>query len=98
MGMLGYRCGKLVQALVMGCAVASCAPSLQQEFAVTGAPPAPANTPFRNSDPNINDVEARAYCADGYEKISSESRPTDSGTIDQWRVRCTPYSVDFLPF
>lgn len=87
-----------VASLLMASALAACAPSYHQEFAVTGASPAPAGTEFRNSDPKINDVEARAYCADGYDKLSTQTQPSDSGPIEEWRVRCKPYTVSLLPF
>lgn len=67
-----------------------------QEFAVSGAAPAPAGTVFRNHDPAINDVEAKGYCADGYDKLGESKQPTDSGDLTVWQVRCTPYEPSFF--
>ena len=85
--------------LVGGLALSACSllpPSPDQEFAVTGSAAAPADAMFRSHDPNINDVQARAYCADGYDKLSESTIPTDGGDLTEWRVRCTPYSVSFF--
>ncbi len=80
--------------VVASCLSVSCAPSLPQEFAVTGAAPAPAGTTFRNSDPNINDVEAESLLRRRPTKSSaSRPQPTDSGPIQEWRVRCSPYTL-----
>jgi hypothetical protein len=76
-----------------------CVQSESQEFAVTGAPPSPPGTPFRTTDPNVNDVQARAYCAGGYEKLGEQTVATEDGTIQEWRVRCTPHDMlDAFPF
>jgi hypothetical protein len=66
-------------------------PSQQQEFTVSGAVPAATPAPFRNTDPQIDAVLARQYCADGYQKLGEASLPSDSGTLQQWQIRCTPY-------
>jgi len=68
------------------------------EFAVTGDLPTDHASTFRNIDPKINEVQAQGYCADGYEKLSETTVPSDSGTLQEWRVRCAPYVVSFLPF
>jgi hypothetical protein len=73
-----------------------CVEAEYQEFAVTGASPSPAGTVFRTSDPNLTDAQAHDYCAGGYEKLSEQTMPTDSGTIQVWRVRCEPQAV--FPF
>ena len=87
---------RLVLPFVLVGSVAACAPSYPQEFAVTGAPASQQGTMFRNSDPKINDVLARSYCADGYDKLSDQTQQTDSGPIEEWRIRCTPYSVSLF--
>jgi hypothetical protein len=71
--------------------------SQPEDFAVTGAPPSPAGTLFRSSDPDINAVQARGICADGYDKLGTSTLPTDSGTLEEWQLRCKEYSVSFLP-
>ena len=54
--------------------LAACAAPAPQEFAVTQrSEPAPVGTLFRTSDPNINDVLAKGYCADGYEKLDAKT-------------------------
>jgi len=76
-----------------------CVQTESQEFAVTAATPSPPGTMFRTSDPNVNDAQARAYCADGYEKLGEQSVATEDGMLQEWRVRCTPRATfDFLPF
>ena len=80
-------------------ALAACTQSAPQEFGVSGAPPSPAGTVFRSTDPNIDEAQARAYCAGGYDKLGEQNFTTDSGTITQWRIRCTPYAASSpLPF
>lgn len=71
--------------------------SRQQEFSVTGASPVQQAALFRNTDPNINDVLARQYCADGYQRLEQTTVAADPGSLERWRVRCTPYEVRFLP-
>jgi hypothetical protein len=69
-----------------------------QTFAVVGAI-APQADDFRNTDPNVNDVTARLYCADGYQKLDQATLPADPGSFEQWRVQCTPHSLlSSLPF
>jgi len=70
-----------------------------QKFAVTGqTEPSPTDALFRSHDPNVTDLKAKAYCADGYDKLDETTLPTNDGTLTQWQVRCTEYRVSFLPF
>ena len=81
--------------------LSGCIHTESQEFAVTGnSMPAPPGTVFRTSDPNVNDVQARGYCASGYEKLGEQTVATeDGGTLQEWRIRCIPYgTLSFLPF
>ena len=82
-------------AVVSGlCLVAACTPLTPQPFAVTSsAETAPPGTMFRSNDPNINDVQAKGFCADGYEKLDESVQPSDGGNWTEWHVRCTPYHV-----
>jgi hypothetical protein len=69
------------------------------KFAVTAqAEPSPPDALFRSHDPNLNDLKAKAYCADGYDKLDETTLPTNDGSLAQWQVRCTEYRVSFLPF
>src|SRR5260370_244387 len=72
-------------------------PSQQQEFAVSGAPPTEAAGGFRNADPNINETLAQQACVEGYEKLGEQTLPADPGTLDVWRVRCTPHAAWYWP-
>ena len=87
-------------AALIGCGLLSgcdlLPPSQPQEFAVSGTAPAPADQVFRSHDPKINDVQARGYCADGYDKLAETTIPSDGGDLTEWRVRCTPYEVSFF--
>jgi hypothetical protein len=68
-------------------------PSQQQSFNLSSDPamrPAVAK-PFQNTDPNINAVLAKQICVDDFQKLNQKTLPADSGTIDQWTVRCAPY-------
>jgi len=70
-----------------------------QKFAVTAqSEPSPSDALFRSHDANLNDLKAKAYCADGYDKLDETTLPTYEGTLTQWQVRCTEYRVSFLPF
>jgi hypothetical protein len=66
------------------------APSQNQQFAVSGAV-APAAATFRNTDPQINDRQAREICVEGYEKLDTQTLPAEPGSFEQWRVQCAPH-------
>jgi|GEM_PF-3964338 hypothetical protein len=90
------RIGHLALVVAGASALAGCGflpPSQQQEFAVTGAPPVPQAGIFRNTNPAINDTQARQACAEGYEKLGEQTLPADPGTFEVWRVRCAPHET-----
>ncbi|HLY57795.1 MAG TPA: hypothetical protein VKS60_19685 [Stellaceae bacterium] len=91
------RCLTLAAAAAL---LSGCISTESQDFAVTGAAPSPPGTVFRSTDPNVNDVEAKGYCAAGYEKLGEQTVATeDGGTLQEWRVRCIPYgTLSWLPF
>ncbi len=79
--------------LVLGSVLllAACAAPAPQEFAVSQpAVVSPPGTLFRANDPNVNDVLAKGFCADGYQKLDESTLPTDSGDLKAWRVQCAP--------
>ncbi|HVJ53242.1 MAG TPA: hypothetical protein VM689_12305 [Aliidongia sp.] len=90
------RLGAAAAAVSMLGACGFLPPTETEEFTVTGAVAQQAGT-FRNTDPNINDLNAKLVCADGYEKVDQATLPADPGSLEVWRVHCAPYSVSFLP-
>jgi hypothetical protein len=73
-------------------------PSSTPDFTVAGAVAAQPDV-FRNADPNVNDVVAKLYCAEGYQRLDEMSLPAEPGSFTVWRVQCTPYETPwaFLP-
>jgi hypothetical protein len=72
-------------------------PSQNPDFTVVGAI-APQPDIFRNADPNVNDLTAKLYCAEGYERLEQTTLPADPGSFEVSRVQCTPYTLwSFLP-
>lgn len=71
-------------------------PTEPQEFVVTGSI-ADVPTPFRNSEPGVENIHAREICANGFEKLGEDTQPTDQGEINQVRVRCAKFMVTPVP-
>ncbi len=92
---------KLVKLLVVagalstaGCAFFSHVEPTQ--LSVSALPPSDPPKEFRNRNPNLNDLQAKYYCADGYEKVSTSQAPTDDGMLDVWQIRCARYSFSLF--
>jgi hypothetical protein len=89
------RSGNFVLAMFGAASLAACGflpPSQQQEFAVSAAPATAAAGLFGTGNPKLNDTLAQEGCVEGYEKLGDHTMPADPGTIDVWRVRCTPHA------
>ncbi len=68
----------------------------QPQFSVSAAPPVQPAKEFRNGNPDLNDLQAKAYCADGYEKVAASQAPTDDSMLDVWQVRCARYGFSLF--